>query len=319
MKFSVCIGSSRSATLSAAIDAIRRQTWRDWELIVVGQGPDSMLRSVGEPAAARDSRIRYLHLAEQGVSRARNVAVEASGGDVIAISDDDCVARADWLQTLAEYFASAPTVDLVGGALIAPRPNGRRFAKCPQYDPPESLYDPVDSGRVAPQGWSWLTANVAFRRAVFDRAGPFDEWFGPGALFRVVTDLDYLFRLEALGVRMATTPRAVVVHASGYRYGFRALARRAIDYAWGHGGLAAKLTLGGDPRGRVWLDAVRGRWLRDPIQRRRPEAFALEVVRLWHFTRGYQYCLRHFRLGARGILEPIEATETSPRAAVGRA
>jgi GT2 family glycosyltransferase len=319
MKFSVCIGSARPATLPAAVDGIRRQSWPDWELTVVGQGPDPTLRSVGEAIAAQDSRIRYIHLARLGVSEARNVAVAASGGDLIAITDDDCVAQADWLETLAGYFTAAPEIGLVGGALIAPNATGRRLADCPQYHPPEALYDPVASRRVAPPGWSWLTANVAFRRRVFEEAGPFDEAFGPGAIFRVVTDLDYLFRLEGMGVRMRSTPKSVVVHASGYRYGFAALLRRAIDYAWGHGALAAKLTLGNDPRGQAWHEAVRRRWRRDPIRRRRPEAVALELVRLWNFTRAYRYCLSHYRLGARGVLEPIEAIETAPSPAVSGA
>jgi glycosyltransferase involved in cell wall biosynthesis len=301
---SVCIGSVRSGSLRAAIESIRRQSWPDWELIVVGQGADPALRAVGEAAMAGDRRVRYLHLDRRGVSLARNVAVQAARGDIIAITDDDCEARADWLATLAQCFAAEPDVDVVGGALLAPDPERGGLAKCPSQIPAEALYDPIASGGRAPDGWDWWTANVAFRRTVLERGGPFDEYFGPGAFFRVATDTEYKLRLEAKGVRMRSTPRSVVFHTDGYRYGFRQLWRRSMNYSWGHGALAGKLTLLGDPRGREWLASQRRAtvgWLR----RRRPDRFALGLVQLWTFMRGYRRCVRNFQVDPeRGVLQP---------------
>jgi glycosyltransferase involved in cell wall biosynthesis len=308
VKFSVCIGSVRPWSLEPAIESIRAQTWPDWELIVVGQGPDAALRAVGEAAMARDSRVRYIHIDRRGCSLARNVAVRAALGDIIAITDDDCEARADWLETLALCFAKEPDVDVVGGALIAPTVRRRGLSRCPEWIPAEALYDPVASGHQPPTGWNWYTANVAFRSRVLDRAGPFDEFFGPGAVFRVATDEEYKFRLDANGVRMRSTPRAVVFHTYGCRYGFRAVLRRSIDYAWGHGAVAGKLTLLGDSRGREWLEDKRRACtidLRRPI---RPDRLALSLLRLWYFTRGYRQCLRDYRVDAeRGVLVPIAA------------
>jgi len=308
MKFSVCIGSVRATTLGPAIESIRRQTWTDWELIVVGQGPDAALRSVGESAALADKRIRYVHLERRGVSLARNVAVSHATGEIIAITDDDCEAREDWLATLADCFAAEPEVDVVGGALVAPPIRKAGFAKCPDQIPAEALYDPIASGRRPPPGWDWVTANVAFRPPVLQRAGPFDECFGPGAMFRVATDTEYKLRLETLGVRMRSTPRAVVLHTYGCRYGLRAVLKRSIDYSWGHGALSGKLTLLGDPRGREWLASKRREvssgWLR-PF---RPDRLPLSALQLWYFTRGYMRCVNGFRVdAARGVLEPIAA------------
>jgi glycosyltransferase involved in cell wall biosynthesis len=312
MKVSICIGSVRATTLGPAIESIQQQTWDDWELIVVGQGPDPALRSVGESAAARDSRVRYIHLDQKGVSLARNVAVRASVGEIIAITDDDCEARADWIATLVESFAAEPDVDVVGGALIAPTSRRPGFANCPDQVPSEALYDPVASGMKPPAGWDWVTANVAFRRHALERAGPFDECFGPGAVFRVATDTDYKFRLELLGVRMRSTPRAVVFHTHGCRYGLGPVVRRSIDYSFGHGALAAKLTLLGEQRGREWLEIMRREctvgWLR-PF---RPDRLAVSLVQLAYFTRGYTRCLREYRLDAtRGVLQSLAASTTA--------
>jgi glycosyltransferase involved in cell wall biosynthesis len=305
VKISVCVGSVRPEPLQALIASVRRQTWLDWELVVVGQGSDAGVRAVGEKAMAADKRIRYIHIDGRGVSLARNVAVQAAVGDIVAITDDDCEAREDWLATIVDCFREEPDVEVVGGAMVAPRSISRWLTNCPELVPAEALYDPVASGHRPPAGFSWVTGNVAFRRGVLERAGPFDESFGPGAYFRVATDTDYLARLDRAGVRMRSTPRSEVIHTHGCRRGFRQLLRRSIDYSWGHGALAGKWTLVGDRRGREWLgqkrrDAITG-WLR-PL---RPQRLPLGLLQLWYFTRGYERCVREFRVTARGTLEPV--------------
>jgi glycosyltransferase involved in cell wall biosynthesis len=306
VKISVSIGSVRPTTLGHAIDSIRRQTWADWELLVVGQGPDPALRAVVQQAMAQDHRIRYLHLDRRGLSLARNVGAQAAEGDVIAFTDDDCEARDDWLATLARCFTAEPDVDVVGGALLAPAARRRGLAKCPTLIPTDALYDPVVSGRHPPAGWDWYGGNFALRASILKRVGPFDECFGVGARFRIAEDTDYKLRLEALDIKMRTTPRSVVFHTFGYRYGFRSLLRRSIDASWGHGALAGKLTLFGDRRGRellirTWRQCTVD-WLRWP----RPDQLPLKLVQLCSFTLGYQRCVRDYQADqARGVLQPL--------------
>src|SRR5690349_5337560 len=223
LKFSVCISSIRVSSLKATIDSIRCQSWQDWELIIVGQGSDLRLKAIGEAAAREDRRIQYFHLTRYGATLARNFALQIASGDIIALIDDDCEARADWLEVLAGYFLEEPELGLVGGALVAPRPARRGLAFCPSVYPTEVLYDPVASRRQEPPGWGWACGNVALRRQVIERVGQFDEYLGPGAIFPAADDNDYRLRLEALGIKMRSTSRAVVYHSYGYRYGLRAV------------------------------------------------------------------------------------------------
>ena len=67
--FSVCLPATRPSSVGAAIRSIQAQTFSDWELIVVGQGDDRELRAA---VAANwwDDRVRYLHIARRGSSRA---------------------------------------------------------------------------------------------------------------------------------------------------------------------------------------------------------------------------------------------------------
>jgi glycosyltransferase involved in cell wall biosynthesis len=307
MRLSVCIPSVRSTTLHEAINSIRRQTWSNWELIVVGQGNDSAVRAITEAAATHDSRVQYLHVAVPGVSRARNAGLEAATGEVIAFMDDDCEARSDWLETIAKCFADEPDVGHVGGALMAPMVTPGKFASCPAVVPTESLYDPVATERTPPLGWDWVSANFAMRRFVAEQVGPFDEWLGPGlgAVFPSGEDTDYKLRLEALGIKMRSTPRAMVIHSYGSRYGLKAVLRQSRSYAIGNGGLAGKLTLLGDPRGREWVALTARECILDSLRRRRLHRVPHNLLRLWYYTRAYRRCLREFDVDApRRLLRP---------------
>jgi glycosyltransferase involved in cell wall biosynthesis len=276
--------------LQFAVDSIRRQTWDDWELLVVGQGPDRELAAAGAALAREDRRIRYLHLARMGVSVARNAGIREATGPVLAFTDDDCEADEKWLASIARCFEDDPRLGLVGGSLIAPPAPKRAFAYCPEVIPSEATYDPAVDVR-APDGFDFTGGNFALRRDVALRVGPFDESLGVGARFAAAEDLDYKFRLEAARVRMRSTPSVVVRHTHGFRYGIKAVFGHRRSYAIGQGALAAKMTIQGDPRGEKWIDMVWGecsKYVRERRLFRLPSAF----VHYLYVKRGYRQCLR---------------------------
>lgn len=318
MKFSVCIAATRPTTLQAAVDSIRRQTWTDWELIIVGQGNDSGLRRLGEALAQSDQRVRYIHLERRGLSLARNAAVQASTADLIAMLDDDCEADQHWLEVLAGCFAAEPEVGVVSGSLLAPRRSRRGLAICPAFNPAEALYDPIASGRRPPSRWDWVGGNFALRRSVAERIGPFDEYLGAGAAFPAAEDTDYKLRLEALSIKMRSTPRAIVYHTYGFRYGLRAVLNNSKNYARGNAGLAGKLTLLGDPRGREWLEMTKQSAKWDWLCQRKPQRLPANLLRLWYYTRAYRSCLRDYRADAgQGLLYPAAGSAPVDKVAVG--
>ena len=312
MKFSVVIPTTRPASLGAAIRSIQAQTVTDWELLVVGQGQDQGVRQVVEAITDRDARVRYLHLEQRGSSRARTAATRAASGEIIAMTDDDCEARPDWLAVLMQILDDEPEVAAVGGALIAPPGTGVRPGRCPELIPAEALYDPAASPGHPPAGWDWIGANVAVRSEIAERVGDWDEHLGVGGDFPAAGDMDYKMRIEAMGLKMRTTPRAAVDHTSGWRYGWRAVLGLQRSQARGIGALAAKLTLMGDPRGREWLRA----WKRDRFQRwlrqRQPHRLPSDLRILWHFCDAHGKCLADYRVDARGLLAR-RAASSPPR------
>lgn len=81
-----------AAFLGEAIESVRAQCFRDWELILVDDGARDESRAIAERFAAADaSRIRVLapDPARRGAAAARNRGIAVARGDLIAFLDAD--------------------------------------------------------------------------------------------------------------------------------------------------------------------------------------------------------------------------------------
>ena len=78
--------------LHRCLDSVARQTFPDWELILVDDGSTDGSAALCDKFAARESRARVFHRKKnQGVSEARNLGINESRGDYITFLDaDDC-------------------------------------------------------------------------------------------------------------------------------------------------------------------------------------------------------------------------------------
>ena len=302
MNISVCISATRPDTVGAAVRSIVNQTYPDWELIVVAQGPaaESITESVRRALDGREGRV--ITQSGRGVSRARNAAVAAADGELIAMADDDCEASPEWLVALVARFRASPRAGLVAGTLLAPPKARRSLGNCPASLPGDVLYEPAKAGHLPPPGFTLIGASFAFTRSTAEAVGPFDELLGPGARFPVAEEQDFLYRAVELGIVMRTAPEAVVRHTYGWRYGMRELWGHQRNYARGTGGFAAKLTLLGDPHGEWQLQEHRRIAALEWRKERSPAKLATKMRRCYHFSSGYRECLATCKVDGRGLL-----------------
>ena len=75
--------------LECCIDSILRQTYSDFEIIIVDDGSTDDTRHICEEYKARDPRIRYAYQENAGVSAARNHGIDIAKGDWLAFVDAD--------------------------------------------------------------------------------------------------------------------------------------------------------------------------------------------------------------------------------------
>ena len=84
--------------LRRCVDSLLRQTYEDFELILVDDGSPDSCGTICDEYAARDHRVRVIHKPNGGLSDARNAGMEIAKGQYIAFVDSD-----DWVAP--EYLA----------------------------------------------------------------------------------------------------------------------------------------------------------------------------------------------------------------------
>jgi GT2 family glycosyltransferase len=293
MTVSVIIPTVRPHTLKAAVESIRRQSYGDLEIIVVAQGSDPALRAVTDELSAADPRVRIVRLEQGNLSAARNAGIAAGSGDILAFTDDDCEADPRWIEVMVQIFRERPEIGLVGGEVVAPKARPLSISTCPSAQVKELSYQPSKSGWEAPHGLYLIGANMGLRRSVFERVGPFDPSMGAGTYYASCEDVDYGLRCELADVGILTSPRLIIHHTHGRRYGLASFLKHHRNYANGRGALVVKLRwmnhrlapIWGAPRSpRDHLASIvknPAKWLLDDLygryyQRKAAESFAAD-------------------------------------------
>jgi GT2 family glycosyltransferase len=164
----------------------------------------------------------------RGINVARNAAVAAAAGDLLAFLDDDVTVWPGWHAALTAAAASHDQAGCFGGP-IRPRLNGPAPRGCGR--PQDAAVTALDEGPADHETRFAWGANFAIRRAAYDAIGPFDE-----TLFNSGDEEDWQRRLHAAGGHVRYVAGAGVDHVrSGDDARLRPLARAAY-----HRGKAAR-------------------------------------------------------------------------------
>jgi glycosyltransferase involved in cell wall biosynthesis len=193
----------RTAELERLLVSLDRQTYRDFEVIVVDQNPDKRVAAV----LARHQQLAIRHLSSgRGLSRARNVGLPYVKGDLVAFPDDDCWYPDGLLDTVAAWFHSHPDF----GGLFTTLRDAENKPVGPKWPPGPRICNKVDIWHCG------ISPDAFFRTSVTKMIGPFNEKIGIGAASRYQSgeDLDYFLRPLAAGVKLWYEPGITVHHPS---------------------------------------------------------------------------------------------------------
>jgi len=201
MKFSLILATlNRTGEVDYLLKTLDRQTYRNFELIVVDQNADDRLVPLLAPYQAN---FPILHLqSAKGLSRARNVALEHVSGDIVAFPDDDCAYASELLEQVASFFTNHPEWNGLTGSSIDQQgqDSGGHHG---------SQSGPIDRFNVWRRGISYT---IFLRRSVVMQVGTFDESLGVGAStpWGAGEETDYLLR--AIDAGLYYNPAISVIH-----------------------------------------------------------------------------------------------------------
>lgn len=202
MFLNVIIPSYRAGnTIDRTIQSVlaNRETYDgDFDITVVDSSDDHTADIVRE----YDDKVRLIELPERAYpGAARNRGVQATEGDVLCFIDADAYASENWLKEIHDFLEKHPDVAAMGGAVLNANPDEgySRLAHWCEF----SGYGPN-----APEGERRVqpTVNVAIRRDVFEKYGPFlEDQFGN-------EDVLLFHRMKLAGAKLVFSRSAAVYH-----------------------------------------------------------------------------------------------------------
>lgn len=99
--------------LPETLDSVLCQTYQDWECVIVDDGSPDNTKEIAIPYCARDSRIKYFHKQNGGLSSARNYGIEHSIGEYILPLDSDDIIAPTYIEKAVSQLKMHPETKVV--------------------------------------------------------------------------------------------------------------------------------------------------------------------------------------------------------------
>jgi glycosyltransferase involved in cell wall biosynthesis len=213
-------------TLACTLSALQNNTTKAEEILVIDGLSEDRTADI-----ARQFGCTLITNPLRHTAAARQKGIIAAQGEIVAMTDSDCVPSREWLERVHNHFSHDPKLDGVGGPMRLNHPCSRVQAYCaskavtgiPERE--EIIIRKEMRGRFS-------GANCAYRRQVVIDTGGFDQRFKAHG-----EDIDLFWRLVDRGARLLFDPALFVEHLS-FAKDHITLARKSFGY----GVASARLT-----------------------------------------------------------------------------
>jgi glycosyltransferase involved in cell wall biosynthesis len=165
-----------AAFLEEAVASVLRQSFADFELIVVDDGSTDRTPEILARLAAADARVRVLRKANSGISLTLNVGLEAARGTWIARLDADDLMLPERLQRQLAFIENAP--DLVAAGSYYEHINAEGEARGILYPLPRTREE-LAAILAAEEPLTFTHPTMIYRRDAVLAVGGYDPAFEP--------------------------------------------------------------------------------------------------------------------------------------------
>ena len=89
--------------LYLAVESVKRQTMKEWELLLIDDGSSDASGRLCDAYAKEDARIRVFHQENQGITKTRNRGIKEARGEFITFIDNDDELVEDIMEKSCSY------------------------------------------------------------------------------------------------------------------------------------------------------------------------------------------------------------------------
>jgi SAM-dependent methyltransferase len=204
-----------ASVIFSTLSRLGRQSFRDFEVIVVDDGSTDKTSLVAEAAASKDPRIRIVRKSNGGVSSARNAGIAAVTGRWVLFLDADDWLDDDFLTRMLAALSARPGSCVARCRHARVTPSGAEIVG-PENDPDQDHFFETLARRAMGATHAYLTETALVREV-----GGFDE------TLKSCEDWDLWQRIARTGAHLATVPDVLAYYrmqrASLTSDGFRLL------------------------------------------------------------------------------------------------
>lgn len=173
MKISIILPTyKRLAYLAESLPSVIRQSYLDWECIVINDDPESCTEIDKYVESLQDSRIQVIHNPQNlHIAHSRNKGMAVASGEVLAFLDDDDIWLPQHLEYIANRFQENPATGMVYSGYISHwEGQPSREKTTPAVQPPANLFLAMLTGKFTFP----LASIVSIRKACLLKTGDFD-------------------------------------------------------------------------------------------------------------------------------------------------
>jgi glycosyltransferase involved in cell wall biosynthesis len=193
----IIVNWNNAGDLAECLGCLRRQSWRDFEIIVVDNGSTDQTASIVAPFAAC-GLVRFISAPHRGPAAARNAGLDQACGRLVLFTGDDMIAPPDLLRTHVEAHQAHPEPEaaIVGDVRWFPTLQVTPLMHWLDHGGSYyHFYDLADGALIDHR--YFVTANLSLKRA-FVGADRFDQDFRWAAF----EDMELGYRLMRRGLRL---------------------------------------------------------------------------------------------------------------------
>lgn len=175
----------RKNDLKRLFDSLSKQTYTDFELIIVDQNVDGLIDEIVSVYKTK-FYINHIKTRMRGLSRARNIGIDQAKGDIICFPDDDCWLEMDTLQKVNKEFMKR---DIDAITIRAMGPDNRPLSKKELTEE-----EKVNRSNI---WYGAMSISIFVKTKLAKVIGGFDESLGVGAgtPYGAGEETDFLYRL----------------------------------------------------------------------------------------------------------------------------